>query len=101
MSTLEEVSAAALAYQAALTENTTQELAAGAAFATFEAVEAAEQANVEAALAQQLAHVAQEQAALDAVLLVRDASTVPLQETLAALNTAVATYVPAEPDPQP
>lgn len=97
MSTFQDVNAAALAYQAALAENATYELAAGQASTTFDAVVIAEQANVEAALAQQASAVAQAQATFDVALLARDATLEPLANALGVLNVAIAAYVPPEP----
>ncbi len=101
MSTFEEVNAASLAYQTALADHTTNIAASNAAQVNFDAAVLNEQAIVDAALANQIVRVAEEQAIRDAVFEVSDASGVTLAAALDVLNAAVASYVPPEPAPDP
>jgi hypothetical protein len=97
MSTFEEVNAAALAYQATLTLLSTLEPAANAAQQAFEAAVAAEQATVDAAIANQPIRIAQEQAILDAAFETRNAAEVAMYAALQTLAETVSAYVPPEP----
>ena len=100
MATFEEVNQASLAYQAALADYTTTIAASNAAQGAFDAAVLNEQAIVDAALANQIVRVAEEQAIRDGVFEISDASGVALAAALDVLNAAVASYVP-EPEPEP
>jgi hypothetical protein len=98
MATIEDVSLAVLVYKQARTDNATQETAAFAALGAFEATLAAEQAVVDAALAEQTLRVAEAQAALDVAYLARDAAFVAMLGAQDALVETVAAY---DPPPEP
>lgn len=97
MATIEEVNAAALAYRAALENNTAGELAASAAQAAFDSAVALEQSFVDAALAQQAVRLAEQQTILDAAFAARDAAFVVMYAAQNDLVAAVVAYVPPEP----
>jgi hypothetical protein len=97
MATFEEVNAASLAYQATLSDNATKQSAAAAAQGAFDAAVLNEQAIVDAALANQIVRVGEEQAIRDAAFEIADAAAVATFAALQVLNAAVAGYVPPEP----